>query len=77
VILRAAPADPPDPRGGSHGEAFRERWRPVVSAETLVFHDRKASFDPRVLVAIRDGKPDADALVGDLLSRETVPPGEK
>ncbi|OOG55495.1 hypothetical protein B0E48_12675 [Rhodanobacter sp. C03] len=51
VILRAD--DSFDPHNGNYGEQFATQWGPVVSAETIVFHNRQASFDPRVLAALR------------------------
>jgi beta-aspartyl-peptidase (threonine type) len=32
--------------------SFSKRWGPVASAETLIFHDRGASFDPRVAAVL-------------------------
>jgi beta-aspartyl-peptidase (threonine type) len=53
VILRAVSDDSFDPDDGNYGESFRGKWGPVVSAETIVFHHREASFDARVLAALR------------------------
>ena len=53
VILRAVSDGSFDPTDGDYGEAFMNEWGPVVSAETIVFHDRAASYDPRVLEALR------------------------
>ena len=53
VVLRAVADDQFDPTDGDYGEAFRDRWGPVVSAETLVFHRRAAAYDPRVLAVLR------------------------
>ncbi len=52
VILRAVNDDSFDPDDGSYGRSFRAEWGPVASAETLVFHNRQASYDPRVLAAL-------------------------
>lgn len=49
VILRAVADGSFDPDDGDYGEEFMTRWGPVSSAQTLVFHDREASSDPRVL----------------------------
>jgi len=54
VILRAVSDDSYDPTDGNYGEAFMKEWGPVVSAETIVFHHREASGDPRVIGAIRN-----------------------
>jgi cyanophycinase len=53
VILRAVSDDSFDPEDGDIGESFIAKWGPVVSAETIVFHHREASFDPRVIAALR------------------------
>jgi cyanophycinase-like exopeptidase len=53
VILRAVSDDSYDPEDGDYGQSFVAEWGPVASAETIVFHDRSASSDPRVLAAIR------------------------
>lgn len=52
VILRAVSDDSFDPTDGSYGERFSTLWGPVTSAETIVFHNRSASSDPRVLAAL-------------------------
>lgn len=52
VILRAVSDDSFDPDDGNFGELYRTKWGPVASAETFVFHNRDASFDPRVLAAL-------------------------
>ena len=53
VILRAVSDDSFDPEDGNYGELYATAWGPVVSAETIVFHRREASFDPRVIAALR------------------------
>jgi cyanophycinase len=53
VILRAVSDDSFDPEDGDIGESFIAKWGPVVSAETIVFHHREASFDPRVMATLR------------------------
>jgi cyanophycinase len=53
VILRAVSDDSFDPEDGDLGELFAGKWGPVKSAETIVFHHREASFDPRVIAALR------------------------
>ena len=52
VILRAVGDDSFDPDAGDYGRSFRAEWGPVASAETLVFHDRQASYDARVLATL-------------------------
>jgi beta-aspartyl-peptidase (threonine type) len=52
VILRAVGDDSFDPDGGDYGRSFLTTWGPVASAETLVFHNRQASYDPRVLATL-------------------------
>jgi cyanophycinase len=52
VILRAQSDATFDPEGNDYGELFSKRWGPVASAETLIFHDRDASFDPRVAAVL-------------------------
>jgi len=54
VILRAVGDDSYDPTDGSYGESFMKEWGPVVSAETIVFHHREASLDPRVIAALKN-----------------------
>jgi len=54
VILRAVSDDSYDPTDGSYGESFMKEWGPVVSAETIVFHHREASLDPRVIAALKN-----------------------
>jgi cyanophycinase len=52
VILRAVHDDSFDPDDGNYGRSFRAEWGPVASAETVVFHNREASYDPRVLAML-------------------------
>jgi beta-aspartyl-peptidase (threonine type) len=54
VILRAVGDDSYDPAGGDYGEAYIKEWGPAVSAETLVFHNREAAHDPRVIAVLRN-----------------------
>jgi cyanophycinase len=54
VILRAVSDDSFDPDDGSYGKKFVGEWGPVASAETITFHNRAASSDPRVLKALHD-----------------------
>ena len=54
VILRAVSDDSYDPTDGSYGESYMKEWGPVVSAETIVFHNRAASSDPRVIAALKN-----------------------
>ncbi len=54
VILRAVSDDSFDPEDGNYGELYTTAWGPVVSAEMIVFHHREASFDPRVIGALRE-----------------------
>ncbi|WP_347260888.1 cyanophycinase [Rudaea sp.] len=54
VILRAVSDDSFDPGDGNYGESFAKEWGPVVSAETIVFHNREASSDPRVIAALKN-----------------------
>jgi cyanophycinase len=53
VILRAVSDDSFDPDDGDYGKSFADKWGPVESAETFVFHNRAAAFDPRVIAALR------------------------
>jgi cyanophycinase len=53
VILRAVHDNSFDPGDGNYGDLFMSRWGPVASAETIVFRSRAASFDPRVIAALR------------------------
>lgn len=52
LILRAVADDSFDPEDGHYGELFMTQWGPVASAQTIVFHTRAASFDPRVIAAL-------------------------
>ncbi len=52
LILRSVSDDSYDPTDGNYGNLFASRWGPVVSAETVVFHNRQASFDPRVIAML-------------------------
>lgn len=52
VILRAVSDDSFDPQDGQLGVKFATQWGPVLSAETITFHNRAAAFDPRVLAAL-------------------------
>ncbi len=52
VILRAVHDDSFDPDAGDYGRSFRAEWGPVASAETIVFRNRRASYDPRVLAVL-------------------------
>jgi cyanophycinase len=54
VILRAVADNVFDPDDGDYGESFAGKWGPVVSAETIVFHSRKAAFDSRVIAVLRN-----------------------
>ena len=54
VILRAVSDDSFDADDGSYGKKFMSEWGPVASAETITFHNRDASSDPRVLKALRE-----------------------
>jgi cyanophycinase len=54
VVLRAVGDDSFDADAGDYGESFAGKWGPVVSAETIVFHSRKAAFDARVIAALRN-----------------------
>jgi cyanophycinase len=53
VILRAVSDDSFDAGDGDIGESFATQWGPVKSAQTFVFHHREASFDPRVIAALK------------------------
>ena len=53
VILRAVSDDSFDPEDGDYGKSFATHWGPVESAETFVFHNRAAAFDPRVIASLR------------------------
>jgi cyanophycinase len=54
VILRAVSDDSFDPDDGNYGESFVKDWGPVASAETIVFHNRDAASDPRVIAALKN-----------------------
>jgi cyanophycinase len=54
VVLRAVADNGFDADAGNYGESFTGKWGPVVSAETFVFHSRKAAFDARVIAALRN-----------------------
>ncbi len=54
VILRSVSDDSFDPDDGNYGKKFVGEWGPVASAETITFHNRDASSDPRVLKALHD-----------------------
>src|SRR6201995_3711710 len=54
LILRAVSDDSFDPDSGYSGHGFMEKWGPVKSAETIVFHHRQASYDPRVLKTLAE-----------------------
>jgi cyanophycinase len=54
VILGAVSDDSFDPEDGDYDKKFMGEWGPVVSAETIMFHNREASSDPRVLKALHD-----------------------
>ena len=54
VILRAVSDDSFDAGDGDYGERFVKKWGPVESAETIVFHNRGASGDPRVLAVLKN-----------------------
>ncbi len=53
VILRAVADDSFDPQDGDLGKNYMTTWGPVLSAETIVFHNRDAAFDHRVIAALR------------------------
>jgi cyanophycinase len=53
VILRAVSDDSFDPTDGDIDDTFLHTWGPVTSAQTIVFHNREAAFDPRVLAALQ------------------------
>ncbi len=54
VILRAVSDESYDPEDGDYGKSFVGEWGPVASAETIVFHNRDASSDARVVEALRN-----------------------
>jgi cyanophycinase len=41
-----------DPSLKKYNQSFSTRWGPVQSSETIIFHNRKAAYDPRVLAVI-------------------------
>jgi cyanophycinase len=53
VVLGAVSDDRFDPTDGRYGSGFAQRWGPVRSTETIIFHDREAAFDARVIAALR------------------------
>ncbi len=53
VILAAVGDDQFDPDDGRYGNRFLREWGPVGSAETIVFHNRDAAHDARVIAALR------------------------
>lgn len=54
IVVLGAAGDPGfDASDGKYGLGFAQRWGPVVSAETIIFHDRRAAFDPRVIAVLR------------------------
>jgi len=54
VILRAVSDGSFDPDDGNYGQSFAKKWGPVASAQTIVFHNRAASSDPRVIAALEN-----------------------
>lgn len=53
VILAAVGDDRFEPNAARYGRKFLNDWGPVSSAETIVFHNRAASYDARVIAALR------------------------
>jgi cyanophycinase len=53
VILGAQDDDSVDPTLRKYSDWFMTKWGKPVSAETIIFRDRKASFDARVLATLR------------------------
>lgn len=53
VVLGAVDDGSFDPTDGKYGAAFAGPWGPVVSTETIIFHNRRAAGDARVLAALR------------------------
>ena len=53
VILRAVSDDSFDPDDGDYGASFVNKWGPVASAQTIVFLNRAAASDPRVIAALK------------------------
>jgi beta-aspartyl-peptidase (threonine type) len=54
VILRAVSDNSFDPDDGDYGKKFVAEWGPAASAETIVFKNRNASSDPRVVKALQN-----------------------
>jgi cyanophycinase len=54
VILRAVSDNSFDPDDGDYGKKFIAEWGPAASAETIVFKNRDASSDPRVVKALQN-----------------------
>ena len=54
VILGAVSDDKFDPDDGAYGKDYMTKWGPVTSAETIIFHNRDASSDPRVLAVLHN-----------------------
>ena len=54
VILRAVSDNSFDPDDGNYGKSFVKKWGPVASAETIVFHNRAAASDARVIAALKN-----------------------
>ena len=52
LILRAVSDDSFDPTDGDIDDSFLHTWGPVTSAQTIVFHNREAAFDTRVVAAL-------------------------
>ena len=53
LVLRSVSDDSFDPDDGNLGQRFAAGWGPVTSTETITFHNRGASFDPRVIAALK------------------------
>lgn len=53
VVLRSVSDDSFDPDDGNLGRKYAAEWGPVTSTETITFHNRGASFDPRVIAALK------------------------
>jgi len=53
VILGAEDDGSFDPTLRKYSDWFMTKWGKPVSAETIIFHDRAASFDARVLAVLR------------------------
>ena len=52
VILRAANGDAFDADAGDYGKAFVGPWGPSACAQTVVFRNRAAAFDARVVAIV-------------------------